>query len=40
MQYQNLKHFEKIHGKAFVFALEQLEKMLEEENERPDKNRV
>ena len=39
MQYKSLQHFEKVHGKAFVYVLEELEKCLEEkgeENERPD----
>ena len=40
VHYQNLQHFERVHGKAFVFALQQLEKILEGENEGLDKARV
>lgn len=28
MHYENLEHFEKVHGRAFVYILEQLEKYL------------
>ena len=28
MEYKDLKHFELVHGKAFVFILEQLDKRL------------
>ncbi len=28
MRYQNLRHFERVHGKAFLFALQQLKKDL------------
>ena len=29
MQYKNLEHFEKFHGKAFVYVLELLDRCLE-----------
>lgn|GEM_PF-4849294 len=37
MRYQSLQHFERVHGKAFVFALQQLEKILEGKDEGLDK---
>jgi len=41
MRYQSLQHFERVHGKAFVFALQQLEKILEgKKDEGLDKDRV
>lgn len=39
LRYESLEHFERVHGKAFVFALEQLERILEGENEGFDGNR-
>ena len=41
VHYRNLWHFEQVHGKAFVFALQQLEKILEgKKNEGLDKDRI
>ena len=41
VRYRSLRHFEQVHGKAFVFALQQLEKILEgDQNEGLDKDRV
>jgi hypothetical protein len=39
LKYESLEHFEKVHGKAFVFALEQLERILEGNNEGFDQGR-
>ena len=41
VRYRSLRHFEQVHGKVFVFVLQQLEKILEgKKNEGLDKNRV
>ncbi len=40
MKYKNLEHFKRIHGKAFVFLLEQLDKLLGGENEGLDSKKV
>ncbi len=40
MKYQDLKQFEKIHGQAFIYALEKLETILEGKNEEPDKQNI
>ncbi|MFH1224213.1 MAG: hypothetical protein V1676_00230 [Candidatus Diapherotrites archaeon] len=38
MNYKNLEHFEKTHGRAFVYILEQLEKYLRQGGENEGRN--
>ena len=40
MKYKNLEHFKRIHGKAFVFLLEQLDELLGGENEGFDSKKI
>ena len=40
MKYDSLKHFERVHGKAFVFLLKKLDELLEGDHEGFESKRV